>query len=151
MHPPVVVLFACFIFPPFLLILFCLFFPLYCFFYILPLSFSSQCPIYLLILPSLNPQKPSLLVVPVNGHVDLKANLTPPMITHTAATPMPIPKLPVGADPILGYEARGSSNVSIDPASCDKSPVGIFIFAYTKKLVLFFKRNNPLPGFQSQH
>uniref|UniRef100_A0A3Q3W3B7 Voltage-dependent T-type calcium channel subunit alpha n=1 Tax=Mola mola TaxID=94237 RepID=A0A3Q3W3B7_MOLML len=55
-------------------------------------------------------------VVPVNGHVDLKANLTPPLITHTAATPMPIPKLPVGGDPILG------SNVSIDPACCDKSP-----------------------------
>ncbi|XP_034425651.1 voltage-dependent T-type calcium channel subunit alpha-1G isoform X6 [Hippoglossus hippoglossus] len=61
-------------------------------------------------------------VVPVNGHVDLKTSLTPPLITHTAATPMPIPKLPVGGDPILGYEARRGSNVSVDPACYDKSP-----------------------------
>uniref|UniRef100_A0A4W6CRD9 Voltage-dependent T-type calcium channel subunit alpha n=1 Tax=Lates calcarifer TaxID=8187 RepID=A0A4W6CRD9_LATCA len=61
-------------------------------------------------------------VVPVNGHVDLKTSLTPPLITHTAATPMPVPKLPVGGDPILGYESRRGSNVSIDPACYDKSP-----------------------------
>ncbi|XP_059180439.1 voltage-dependent T-type calcium channel subunit alpha-1G isoform X2 [Centropristis striata] len=61
-------------------------------------------------------------VVPVNGHVDLKTSLTPPLITHTAATPMPVPKLPVGADPVLGYESRRGSNVSIDPACYDKSP-----------------------------
>ncbi|CAB1418967.1 unnamed protein product, partial [Pleuronectes platessa] len=61
-------------------------------------------------------------MVPVNGHVDLKTSLTPPLITHTAATPMPIPKLPVGGDPILGYEARRGSNVSVDPACYDKSP-----------------------------
>ncbi|KAM8889241.1 voltage-dependent T-type calcium channel subunit alpha-1G isoform 4-T4 [Synchiropus picturatus] len=60
--------------------------------------------------------------VPVNGHVDLKTSLTPPLITHTAATPMPIPKLPIGADPILGYECRRGSNVSIDPAAYEKSP-----------------------------
>uniref|UniRef100_A0A3Q1BFV2 Voltage-dependent T-type calcium channel subunit alpha n=1 Tax=Amphiprion ocellaris TaxID=80972 RepID=A0A3Q1BFV2_AMPOC len=48
--------------------------------------------------------------------------LTPPLITHTAATPMPVPKLPVGGDPILGYESRRGSNVSIDPACYDKSP-----------------------------
>ncbi|KAM7382096.1 hypothetical protein PAMA_012798 [Pampus argenteus] len=62
-------------------------------------------------------------VVPVNGHVDLKTSLTPPLITHTAATPMPIPKLPVGGDPVLGYdESRRGSNVSVDPACYDKSP-----------------------------
>ncbi|KAG7226591.1 hypothetical protein INR49_003748, partial [Caranx melampygus] len=61
-------------------------------------------------------------VVPVNGHVDLKTSLTPPLITHTAATPMPVPKLPVGGDPILGYESRRGSNVSIDPACYEKSP-----------------------------
>uniref|UniRef100_A0A4W6CQ48 Voltage-dependent T-type calcium channel subunit alpha n=1 Tax=Lates calcarifer TaxID=8187 RepID=A0A4W6CQ48_LATCA len=60
--------------------------------------------------------------IPVNGHVDLKTSLTPPLITHTAATPMPVPKLPVGGDPILGYESRRGSNVSIDPACYDKSP-----------------------------
>ncbi|XP_030255166.1 voltage-dependent T-type calcium channel subunit alpha-1G isoform X5 [Sparus aurata] len=61
-------------------------------------------------------------VVPVNGHVDLKSNLTPPLITHTAATPMPVPKLPVGADPVLGFESRRGSSVSMDPACYDKSP-----------------------------
>ncbi|XP_031699954.1 voltage-dependent T-type calcium channel subunit alpha-1G isoform X4 [Anarrhichthys ocellatus] len=61
-------------------------------------------------------------VVPVNGHVDLKTSLTPPLITHTAATPMPVPKLPVGGDPILDYESRRGSNVSMDPACYDKSP-----------------------------
>ncbi|XP_019721229.1 voltage-dependent T-type calcium channel subunit alpha-1G isoform X4 [Hippocampus comes] len=61
-------------------------------------------------------------VVPVNGHVDLKTSLTPPLITHTAATPMPIPKLPILGDPIQGYESRRGSSVSIDPTSYDKSP-----------------------------
>ncbi|XP_034564690.1 voltage-dependent T-type calcium channel subunit alpha-1G [Notolabrus celidotus] len=61
-------------------------------------------------------------VVPVNGHVDLKTSLTPPLITHTAATPMPVPKLPVGGDPVVGYTSRRGSNVSIDPAGYDKSP-----------------------------
>ncbi|XP_068160962.1 voltage-dependent T-type calcium channel subunit alpha-1G isoform X3 [Antennarius striatus] len=64
-------------------------------------------------------------VVPVNGHVDLKTNLTPPLITHTAATPMPVPKLPVGGDPVVGYETRRGSNVSIEPACYDKSPTSI--------------------------
>ena len=81
----------------------------------------------ILLTPSLFP----LLVVPVNGHVDLKTSLTPPLITHTAATPMPVPKLPVGGDPILGYESRRGSNVSIDPASYDKSPVSVFIIIHT--------------------
>ncbi|XP_041670755.1 voltage-dependent T-type calcium channel subunit alpha-1G isoform X2 [Cheilinus undulatus] len=64
----------------------------------------------------------SASAVPVNGHVDLKTSLTPPLITHTAATPMPIPKLPVGGDPAVGYSSRRGSNVSVDPASYDKSP-----------------------------
>ncbi|XP_061564981.1 voltage-dependent T-type calcium channel subunit alpha-1G isoform X4 [Cololabis saira] len=61
-------------------------------------------------------------VVPVNGHVEMKTSLTPPLITHTAATPMPVPKLPVGGDPTLGYESRRGSNVSIDPSGYEKSP-----------------------------
>lgn len=61
--------------------------------------------------------------MPVNGHVDLKTNLTPPLITHTAATPMPVPKLPGGGDPVLGSESRRGSSVSVDPAFYDKSPV----------------------------
>lgn len=87
-----------------------------------------------------------LLVVPVNGHVDLKTSLTPPLITHTAATPMPVPKLPVGGDPILGYESRRGSNVSIDPACYDKSPVSAFSFlTYTKSMWQFL---SVIPLFQ---
>uniref|UniRef100_A0A3Q2QVZ3 Voltage-dependent T-type calcium channel subunit alpha n=1 Tax=Fundulus heteroclitus TaxID=8078 RepID=A0A3Q2QVZ3_FUNHE len=61
-------------------------------------------------------------VVPVNGHVEMKTSLTPPLITHTAATPMPVPKLPVAGDPVLSYESRQGSNISMDPACYDKSP-----------------------------
>lgn len=68
-----------------------------------------------------------LLVVPANGHVDLKSNLTPPLITHTAATPMPVPKLPVGGESNPGYETRRGSSSSVDPACYDKSPVCVFI------------------------
>ncbi|XP_072523024.1 voltage-dependent T-type calcium channel subunit alpha-1G isoform X6 [Salminus brasiliensis] len=62
-------------------------------------------------------------VVPINGHVDLKASLTPPLITHTAATPMPVPKISGGGgDPALGHESRRGSNVSVDPNCQEKSP-----------------------------
>uniref|UniRef100_A0A8L0DW31 Voltage-dependent T-type calcium channel subunit alpha n=1 Tax=Oncorhynchus mykiss TaxID=8022 RepID=A0A8L0DW31_ONCMY len=44
-------------------------------------------------------------------------SLTPPLITHTAATPMPVPKLPAVGDPALGYESRRGSNVSMDLTS----------------------------------
>uniref|UniRef100_A0A8C1MXM3 Voltage-dependent T-type calcium channel subunit alpha n=1 Tax=Cyprinus carpio TaxID=7962 RepID=A0A8C1MXM3_CYPCA len=63
-----------------------------------------------------------LAVVPINGHVDLKNSLTPPLITHTAATPMPIPKIAGGGDPALGDESRRGSSVSMDPNGQDKSP-----------------------------
>ncbi|CAL8262717.1 unnamed protein product [Arctogadus glacialis] len=62
------------------------------------------------------------LVVPINGHVDLKTSLTPPLITHTAATPMPVPRLPTAGDPVLGYESRRASSVSAEPAGYDRSP-----------------------------
>ncbi|XP_071247574.1 LOW QUALITY PROTEIN: voltage-dependent T-type calcium channel subunit alpha-1G-like [Salvelinus alpinus] len=61
-------------------------------------------------------------VVPIHGNVDLKTSLTPPLITHTAATPMPVPKLPAVVDPALGYESRRGSNISMDLACYDKSP-----------------------------
>uniref|UniRef100_A0A096M832 Voltage-dependent T-type calcium channel subunit alpha n=1 Tax=Poecilia formosa TaxID=48698 RepID=A0A096M832_POEFO len=69
-----------------------------------------------------SPSVCSSTVVPVNGHVEMKTSLTPPLITHTAATPMPVPKLPVAGDPVLGYESRQGSNISMDPACFDKSP-----------------------------
>uniref|UniRef100_A0A8C5AKY7 Voltage-dependent T-type calcium channel subunit alpha n=1 Tax=Gadus morhua TaxID=8049 RepID=A0A8C5AKY7_GADMO len=61
-------------------------------------------------------------LVPINGHVDLKTSLTPPLITHTAATPMPVPRLPAAGDPVLGYESRRASSVSAEPAGYDRSP-----------------------------
>uniref|UniRef100_A0A8C9VFI7 Voltage-dependent T-type calcium channel subunit alpha n=1 Tax=Scleropages formosus TaxID=113540 RepID=A0A8C9VFI7_SCLFO len=65
----------------------------------------------------------SSAVVPINGHVDMKNSLTPPLITHTAATPMPVPKISGGGDPALGYESRRGSNVSVDPSCHDtRSP-----------------------------
>ncbi|XP_038136004.1 voltage-dependent T-type calcium channel subunit alpha-1G isoform X4 [Cyprinodon tularosa] len=60
--------------------------------------------------------------VPLNGHVEMRTSLTPPVITHTAPTPMPVPKLPVAGDPALVYESHHGSSISIDPASYDKSP-----------------------------
>ncbi|XP_059387037.1 voltage-dependent T-type calcium channel subunit alpha-1G-like isoform X6 [Carassius carassius] len=67
----------------------------------------------------------ALSVVPINGHVDLKSSLTPPLITHTAATPMPIPKIAGGGDPVLGDESRRGSGVSMDPNGQDKSPSSV--------------------------
>ncbi|XP_058262463.1 voltage-dependent T-type calcium channel subunit alpha-1G isoform X8 [Hemibagrus wyckioides] len=64
-------------------------------------------------------------VVPINGHVDLKASLTPPLITHTAATPMPVPKISGGEDLTLGYESRRGSNVSVEPGCQDKTPSSV--------------------------
>ncbi|XP_062311643.1 voltage-dependent T-type calcium channel subunit alpha-1G-like, partial [Osmerus eperlanus] len=61
-------------------------------------------------------------VVPLNGLVDLKAGPDPPLITHTAATPMPVPKLPVAGDPLLGHDDRRHSSVSMEPSCYDKSP-----------------------------
>ncbi|XP_062859150.1 voltage-dependent T-type calcium channel subunit alpha-1G [Trichomycterus rosablanca] len=61
-------------------------------------------------------------VVPINGHVDLKASLTPPLITHTAATPMPVPKISgAGEDFALGHDSRRGSNVSMEPGCHDKT------------------------------
>ncbi|KAJ8363614.1 hypothetical protein SKAU_G00124450 [Synaphobranchus kaupii] len=65
-------------------------------------------------------------VVPINGHVDMKTSLTPPLITHTAATPMPVPKISGGGDLVLGFESRRGSNVSVDPSCYDaKSPSSV--------------------------
>ncbi|XP_053541364.1 voltage-dependent T-type calcium channel subunit alpha-1G isoform X1 [Ictalurus punctatus] len=64
-------------------------------------------------------------VVPINGHMDLKASITPPLITHTAATPMPVPKISGGDDLALGYESRRGSNVSVEPGCHEKTPSSV--------------------------
>ncbi|NXU42343.1 CAC1G protein, partial [Drymodes brunneopygia] len=47
----------------------------------------------------------------------LKKSLTPPLIIHTAATPMPMPKSAVFGDAAQGYESRRASGVSTEPVA----------------------------------
>lgn len=58
-------------------------------------------------------------------HPELKKSLTPPLIIHTAATPMPMPKSAVFGDAPQGYESRRASGVSVEPVATFelKSPV----------------------------
>ncbi|XP_033894904.3 voltage-dependent T-type calcium channel subunit alpha-1G isoform X4 [Acipenser ruthenus] len=69
-------------------------------------------------------QSASAAMVPLNGHLDLKSRLTPPLITHTAATPMPVPRSTGGLGELaLGSETRRGSSTSVDPNCYDvKSP-----------------------------
>ncbi|NWZ14804.1 CAC1G protein, partial [Agelaius phoeniceus] len=59
-----------------------------------------------------------------DDHPELKKSLTPPLIIHTAATPMPMPKSAAFGDAAQGYESRRASGVSMDPAAAHelKSP-----------------------------
>lgn len=67
----------------------------------------------------------SLAVTP-NGHLEGRGSLPPPLITHTAATPMPTPKSSPHLDVahVLLDSQHGSSG-PVDPQLGDqKSPVG---------------------------
>ncbi|NXT22603.1 CAC1G protein, partial [Syrrhaptes paradoxus] len=58
-----------------------------------------------------------------DDHPELKKSLTPPLIIHTAATPMPMPKSAMFGDAAQGYESRRASGISMDPTTYDlKSP-----------------------------
>lgn len=61
----------------------------------------------------------------LSDHPELKKSLTPPLIIHTAATPMPMPKSAVFGDAAQGHESRRASGVSVDPVAAYelKSPV----------------------------
>ncbi|NWT69156.1 CAC1G protein, partial [Prunella himalayana] len=52
-----------------------------------------------------------------DDHPELKKSLTPPLIIHTAATPMPMPKSAVFGDAAQGYESRRASGVTMDPVA----------------------------------
>ncbi|XP_075297355.1 voltage-dependent T-type calcium channel subunit alpha-1G isoform X3 [Opisthocomus hoazin] len=68
-----------------------------------------------------NLSNPALMAL--SDHPELKKSLTPPLIIHTAATPMPMPKSAVFGDAAQGYESRRASGVSMDPAAYElKSP-----------------------------
>ncbi|KFP15120.1 Voltage-dependent T-type calcium channel subunit alpha-1G, partial [Egretta garzetta] len=68
-----------------------------------------------------NFSNPALMAL--SDHPELKKSLTPPLIIHTAATPMPMPKSAMFGDAAQGYESRRASGVSMDPAAYElKSP-----------------------------
>ncbi|KFW04274.1 Voltage-dependent T-type calcium channel subunit alpha-1G, partial [Eurypyga helias] len=68
-----------------------------------------------------NLSNPALMAL--SDHPELKKSLTPPLIIHTAATPMPMPKSAVFGDAAQGYEPRRASGVSTDPTAYElKSP-----------------------------
>ncbi|NXA91768.1 CAC1G protein, partial [Melanocharis versteri] len=60
----------------------------------------------------------------LSDHPELKKSLTPPLIIHTAATPMPMPKSAVFGDAAQGHESRRASGVAVDPVAAHelKSP-----------------------------
>ncbi|XP_019398025.1 PREDICTED: voltage-dependent T-type calcium channel subunit alpha-1G [Crocodylus porosus] len=67
---------------------------------------------------------PALMAL--SDHPELKKSLTPPLIIHTAATPMPMPKSAMFGDAAQGYESRRASSVSMDPSAHElKSPSSI--------------------------
>ncbi|EMP33030.1 Voltage-dependent T-type calcium channel subunit alpha-1G [Chelonia mydas] len=71
-----------------------------------------------------NLSNPALMVL--RDLPELKKSLTPPLIIHTAATPMPMPKSAMFGDAAQGYESRRASSVSMDPNAYElKSPSSI--------------------------
>ncbi|XP_032392567.1 voltage-dependent T-type calcium channel subunit alpha-1H isoform X1 [Etheostoma spectabile] len=51
------------------------------------------------------------LMMTANGHVDPRGSMAPPIIMHTAATPMPTPKGSLGPESVLGEELMFSQGV----------------------------------------
>ncbi|NXB10006.1 CAC1G protein, partial [Cnemophilus loriae] len=62
-----------------------------------------------------NLSNPALMAL--SDHPELKKSLTPPLIIHTAATPMPMPKSAVFGDGAQGYESCRAGGVSMDPVA----------------------------------
>ncbi|KAM9296764.1 voltage-dependent T-type calcium channel subunit alpha-1G [Gastrophryne carolinensis] len=56
---------------------------------------------------------------PLHGFPDGKASLQPPLIIHTAATPMPVPKNSLFGDIPMACESRRGSSVSESPYASD--------------------------------
>ncbi|KAM4663220.1 voltage-dependent T-type calcium channel subunit alpha-1G [Discoglossus pictus] len=56
---------------------------------------------------------------PLHGYQDMKATLQPPLIIHTAATPMPVPKSALFGEIPPTCESRRESNVSGGPHTSD--------------------------------
>ncbi|NXH09836.1 CAC1G protein, partial [Bucco capensis] len=63
------------------------------------------------------------VLIAVSDHPELKKSLTPPLIIHTAATPMPMPKNAMFGDTAQDHESRRASSISMEPTSYElKSP-----------------------------
>lgn len=61
------------------------------------------------------------LMMSANGHVDPHGTLPPPIIMHTAATPMPTPKSSLGPESVYSLtESRRGSGISMDPNAFDQ-------------------------------
>ncbi|XP_060696517.1 voltage-dependent T-type calcium channel subunit alpha-1H [Hemiscyllium ocellatum] len=61
------------------------------------------------------------VVMTSNGHLDSRSSIPPPIIMHTAATPMPTPKSSPYMDSVHTYlESRRGSSASIDPTNYDQ-------------------------------
>ncbi|MED6295166.1 Voltage-dependent T-type calcium channel subunit alpha-1H, partial [Characodon lateralis] len=52
------------------------------------------------------------LMMTANGHIDPRGMMAPPIIMHTAATPMPTPKSSLGPESILGEELMYREGIS---------------------------------------
>uniref|UniRef100_A0A670J9V4 Voltage-dependent T-type calcium channel subunit alpha-1G n=1 Tax=Podarcis muralis TaxID=64176 RepID=A0A670J9V4_PODMU len=70
------------------------------------------------------PVDSSVVLMALCDHPELKKSLTPPLIIHTAATPMPMPKSAIYGEAAQGYDSRRASSISMDPNTYDlKSPM----------------------------
>ncbi|XP_067403577.1 voltage-dependent T-type calcium channel subunit alpha-1G [Emydura macquarii macquarii] len=77
-----------------------------------------------------NLSNPALMAL--SDHPELKKSLTPPLIIHTAATPMSMPKSAMCGDAARGCESRRASSVSMDPYAYElKSPASIQSFPHS--------------------
>uniref|UniRef100_UPI00398E85C5 voltage-dependent T-type calcium channel subunit alpha-1H n=1 Tax=Pristiophorus japonicus TaxID=55135 RepID=UPI00398E85C5 len=61
------------------------------------------------------------VVMTSNGHLDSRSSIPPPIIMHTAATPMPTPKSSPYMDSVHTFvDSRRGSSASIDPMNYDQ-------------------------------
>ncbi|KAG8129110.1 hypothetical protein E2320_015855, partial [Naja naja] len=70
------------------------------------------------------PVDSSVVLMALCDRPELKKSLTPPLIIHTAATPMSMPKSAIYGEVAQDYGSRRASGISMDPNTFDlKSPV----------------------------
>lgn len=88
-------------------------------------------------------------VMALCDHPELKKSLTPPLIIHTAATPMSMPKSAIYGEVAQDYGSRRASGISMDPNTFDlkspvcgsPSPLYPLLLAFAPRLLAYFKIN----------